>query len=172
MWYIKPFMDSSGRMVNAASIIKSLGSFADLAFDRRLIYCPARYGARISQAFTATESSVSVEVEELFRLDDVEVPKFPGDPSKDDTWCFTDGVGTMSTELARAIWKELQSRTRRGKRIRTWPRALQVRFMGSKGMLSIDHKLSGRAICLRVRKSLVNDITMCVDLKVAVHDQV
>ena len=99
---------------------------------------------------------MSIEVEELFNLDDVEKLKFPQDPSKG-TWCFTDGVGTMSTELARAIWKELQARTRRGKRIKTWPRALQVRFMGSKGMLSVDHKLSGRAICLRVRQMFVTE---------------
>lgn len=154
MWYIKPFYHQ-GKKITAATIIDSLGSFADLAFDQRLIYCPARYGARISQAFTATESSISVEVEELFNLDDVEVDKFTDDPAKG-TWCFTDGVGTMSSDLARAIGKELQARTRRGKKIKTYPRALQVRFMGSKGMLSVDHKLSGRAICLRVGISLLS----------------
>jgi hypothetical protein len=114
-----------------------------------LIYCPARYGARISQAFTATDSSVSVEAEEIFYLKDIEVAKFSADGTQKGTWCFTDGVGTISGELARAIWRELQAKTRRGKRIKTYPRALQVRFMGSKGMLSVDYKLSSRAICIR-----------------------
>lgn len=87
-----------------------------------------------------------MEAEEIFYLEDVEVAK---DDTRKGTWCFTDGVGTISRELARAIWRELQVKTRRGKRIKTYPRALQVRFMGSKGMLSVDYKLSGRAICLR-----------------------
>lgn len=113
-----------------------------------MIYCPAKYGARISQAFTATESSVAVEVEEIFYLEDVEVPKIVnGIPGG--TWTFTDGVGTMSRDLAREIWKEIKAKTLRGKKIKDYPRAIQVRFGGSKGMLSVDHTLSGRAICLR-----------------------
>ena len=137
------------RAIDAPTIIESLGSFANISYDQQLIYCPARYGARISQAFTATDSSISVEVEEIFTLDDVEVDRFTADGERKGKWCFTDGVGTISRELARAIWRELQANTRRGKRIKTYPRALQVRFMGSKGMLSVDYKLSGRAICLR-----------------------
>ena len=90
-----------------------------------------------------------MEAEEIFIIDDVEIPRFAADGTRKGTWCFTDGVGTISRELARAIWKELQARTRRGKRIKTYPRALQVRFMGSKGMLSVDYQLSGRAICIR-----------------------
>lgn len=113
-----------------------------------LIYCPARYGARISQAFTATESSVAVEVEEIFPLADVEVPKFVNGIRKG-TWSFTDGVGTMSKSLAQEIWREIKAKTRRGKRMKVYPRAIQVRFGGSKGMLSVDHTLLGRAICLR-----------------------
>lgn len=147
---MKRFLDKEGCCVDAPTIIRNIGSFANLSFDRKLIYCPARYGARLSQAFTATDSSISVEAEEIFSLDDVEVNKLDGSGNPlEGTWCFTDGVGTISRELAQGVWKELQKRTRRGKRIKTYPRALQVRFMGSKGMLSVDYKLSGRAICLR-----------------------
>ena len=149
MWFVKQFYVDEQR-IDAQSIISNLGSFTNLSFDSKLMYCPARYGARISQAFTATDSSISVEVEEIFELDDVEVEKVAEDGTlMGSKWCFTDGVGTMSKELARAIWKELQAKTRRGKRMKTYPRALQVRFMGSKGMLSVDYNLSGRAICLR-----------------------
>jgi hypothetical protein len=107
-----------------------------------------------------------VEADEIFTLDDVEAPKLDADGAPKGTWCFTDGVGTISRELAQAIWKELQAKTRRGKRIKTYPRALQVRFMGSKGMLSVDHKLSGRAIC--IRQSMIKfDAPNSLDVEIA-----
>ena len=137
VWFVKEFTLSDGSRVNAASIIRELGNFRR---DPGLIRCPARYGARISQAFTATDSSVTVEAEEIFPLDDVW--------DATGRWCFTDGVGTISPDLAREIWKVLASR-KRGSRWQTYPRALQVRFQGSKGMLSVDHTLSGRLICIR-----------------------
>ncbi|KAI0793415.1 RdRP-domain-containing protein [Abortiporus biennis] len=141
VWFVTEFATSDGSIVNAESIIASLGSFHDVLHDPNLINCPARYAARISQAFTATDASISVEVEEIFTEDDI----------KDSTgkWCFTDGVGTMSPELAKEVWRELRARRRRNRRVTTHPRALQIRFQGSKGMLSVDHTLSGRTLILR-----------------------
>ncbi|PCH33549.1 RdRP-domain-containing protein [Wolfiporia cocos MD-104 SS10] len=142
VWFVKPFTDpSTGRRVDASSIIQSLGSFQNLAFDRELIYCPARYAARISQAFTATDSSITVEAEEVSIIDDVYDAM--------GRHCFTDGVGTISPELAKEIWRELRAKRRRARRGRTYPRCLQIRFMGSKGMLSVDYRLRGREICIR-----------------------
>jgi RNA-dependent RNA polymerase len=139
VWFVAPFYDNQHGYVDAASIIKSLGSFENLDFDPELIFCPARYGARISQAFTTTDASVTVEAEEIFPLPDV----------KRNGWCFTDGVGTISSDMANAIFQELNASGRRKKRQKARPRAYQVRFQGSKGMLSVDHKLSGRVIFLR-----------------------
>jgi RNA-dependent RNA polymerase len=140
VWFVSEFFDSrEGRLIDAAKIIASLGSFDNLDFDPDLIYCPARYGARVSQAFTATDESISVEAEESFTINDI----------SNDKWCFTDGVGTMSLELAKDIWQKLQARRRRPKPTKTFPRAFQIRFMGSKGMLSVDYLAKGRAICLR-----------------------
>ena len=139
VWFVSPFRHESKGMVDAPSIIKGLGSFADLEFDPRLIYCPARYGARISQAFTATDASLSVEVDELFTKKDIER----------NSSCFTDGVGTMSRDMAKAVSKARGAARRRPGQKKPYAHALQVRFMGSKGMLSVDHKLSGRAVCLR-----------------------
>ncbi|KAI0936237.1 hypothetical protein AcV5_004426 [Taiwanofungus camphoratus] len=141
VWFVKPFMDPTHGLIDASTIIAGLGSFQDLAFDRKLIYCPARYAARISQAFTATDSSISVETEEVIYLDDIH--------DSDHRYCFTDGVGTVSPELAREIWNELRAKRRRARRIKTYPRSFQIRFMGSKGMLSVDYKLSGRAVGIR-----------------------
>lgn len=128
--------------MDAPTIIKGLGSFQNLSFDPRLAFCPARYAARLSQAFTATDASVSVsEVEEIIILPDIE--------SEGGKYCFTDGVGTISGRLAREIWTKLKATRKRARRMKAPPRAFQVRLMGSKGMLTVDYKLEGRTVCLR-----------------------
>ncbi|PIL32054.1 RNA-dependent RNA polymerase [Ganoderma sinense ZZ0214-1] len=148
VWFVKPFrhhwQDEQGHEhfadVDATTIIQSLGNF-HVSFDPELIRCPARYAARISQAFTATDASISVSVEQLKRKADIK--------DSTGTYCFTDGVGTISPELAKDIWRALRERGRRGRRDGTYPRAYQVRFQGSKGMLSVDYTLLGRSIAIR-----------------------
>ncbi|KAI0093951.1 RdRP-domain-containing protein [Irpex rosettiformis] len=146
VWFMKPFVIKSyDRKVTVTPdiIIRSIGVFNDVEYDPRLIYCPARYGARISQAFTATEAAVAIgDIEEIPILPDIL-----------DTHgrSFTDGVGTMSREFAQEAWKQLQAvsqRHARNKRIE-YPPAFQVRCRGSKGMLSVDYRLPGIQICLR-----------------------
>ncbi|KAF8807563.1 RNA-directed RNA polymerase 2 [Phlegmacium glaucopus] len=139
VWFVKPFKDKHRGFVDAETIINGLGDFKKL--DNRLIYCPARYAARLSQAFTATDA-VSVEVEEILPIGDIS--------TADNKFHFTDGVGTLSPQLAREIWTQLKSTKRRARSLKTYPSAYQIRFMGSKGMLSVDYRLSGNAtICLR-----------------------
>ena len=126
-------------VVCADTIISKLGLFAH---DQELMRCPARYGARIAQAFTTTEAAVEVEVEEVLTVDDI--------MDENGVRSFTDGVGLMSEELAQDIWKALQEKSVRHRRYgRHIPRAIQIRFQGYKGMLSVDPTLKGRAICLR-----------------------
>ncbi|KAI0669992.1 RdRP-domain-containing protein [Trametes maxima] len=145
VWFVKPFkhVDDMGyiHIVDAASIIASLGTFKGLPFDPNLTKCPARYAARISQAFTATDASITVDVGHVIY----------GNDMKDSTGkrAFTDGVGTISPQLAQEIWRALQEKKRRGRRDRSYPRAYQIRFQGSKGMLSVDYTLTGRSILLR-----------------------
>jgi hypothetical protein len=70
--------------------------------------------------------------------------------TSDGKYVFTDGVGTMSQDLARAIWGKLRSAKRKSGKSSDFPHAYQVRFRGSKGMLSIDHTLNGvHTIALR-----------------------
>ena len=140
VWSVKDFRDRGGNLVTAATIIESLGTFHDLEYDRQLIYCPARYGARIAQAFTTTDSSVSVPAEEIIIQDDIEVGGY----------CFTDGVGTMSPQIAKKIWRAFQKRgSRSSRRAFTYSRVIQIRLGGAKGMLSVDHKLKGDVVILR-----------------------
>ncbi|KXN89871.1 RNA-dependent RNA polymerase 1 [Leucoagaricus sp. SymC.cos] len=134
VWFVNAFNDPTHGYVDARRIIESLGTFHNLSYDPDLMRCPARYAARISQAFTATDAAV-VPVEEVLKLDDIR--------TADGKYVFTDGVGTMSEDLARAIWEKLrESKKKRGK-LSDFPHAYQVRYQGSKGMLSIDHTLNG-----------------------------
>lgn len=119
--------------MNANSIIASLGDFANLSYDPKLIYCPARYGARISLAFSATEASIDVGVDEIRFKEDITVE------SGGHKYNHTDGVGTMSPEVAKAI----------GGAVGRYSSVSQVRIQGAKGMLSTDYTLPGRAIALR-----------------------
>lgn len=139
--FVKPFKlhQSDKDYVTAASIVAAIGTFHDLNFDKNLIYCPARYAARISQAFTATDA-VKVNVEEVIHIDDI--------CTSDGKYQFTDGVGTISKELSREIWAQLKQ-TKRRRLPKEVPSAYQIRFMGSKGMISVDYTLEGSVICLR-----------------------
>ncbi|KZV62230.1 RdRP-domain-containing protein [Peniophora sp. CONT] len=138
VWFVRPFeyKDKRGESVrvDAATIIATLGRL-----DHATRYCPARYAARISQAFTATNQT-AVAVDAVTYGCDIY--------SSDDRYCFTDGAGSLSAELADRLWEEMQER--KGRRLRSdTPRAFQVRFQGSKGVLSVDHNLTGSAIVLR-----------------------
>ena len=130
VWFMRPFRSEDGTLVDPAHIIDSLGDF-DNAPDPKLIYCPGRYGARISQAFTSTDSGVSIQPEEIREVDDIEVDKVPGDPSSG-RWNFTDGVGTISPELARAIWDTIRAKRRNARRVKIYPKCFQIRFQGCK----------------------------------------
>ncbi|PIL32055.1 RNA-dependent RNA polymerase [Ganoderma sinense ZZ0214-1] len=145
VWFVKPFrhMDTlnSVHFVNATTIIQSLGRFDRLPFDPKLVYCPARYAARISQAFTATDAAISMDVGQINIGRDI--------ITADRKHIFTDGVGTISPSLAKAIWRSLQSKRRTGQKDKTYPRAFQIRLQGSKGVVSVDHNLSGNVITLR-----------------------
>lgn len=127
VWFMRPFKDKDGVPVDTAFIINSLGDFGN-ATDRNLVYCPARYGARISQAFTSTNSGVPIQPEEIRVVPDVEVFKTPGDFSSG-KYIFTDGVGTISTELSKEI--NIQSSRRSGESC-AFPTCFQIRFQGCK----------------------------------------
>ena len=126
--------------IDAQTIINGLGTFDALSFDERLIYCPARYAARLSQAFTATDA-VEIAVEEITFKQDIS--------THDGKYQFTDGVGTMSKEMAVEIWTQLKSTKRRRRINKSAPGSYQIRYGGAKGMLSVDHAQKGLAMCLR-----------------------
>jgi RNA-dependent RNA polymerase len=141
VWFVKTFkyiQSGITEVVSARSIIASLGTF-----DDKTRYCPARYAARLSQAFTATDAA-AVEVEEVLIDDDHDVIAENGVK-----YTFTDGVGQISLELAQEIWVRLRETRKRASRSKGQPRAFQIRFEGSKGILAVNYKLKGTTIALR-----------------------
>ena len=121
------------------------------------MYYPARYGARISQAFTATDA-VRVEIGDLIVLEDEDICTLDG------LYQFTDGVGSISRELSQRIWSQLR-KTRRQRPQKTAPSAYHIRFKGSKGMVCVDHTLHGSVI--RLRPSMIKFHAPTQDIEVA-----
>ena len=56
---------------------------------------------------------------------------------------FSDGVGTISDELLHRVWQVS------GRRRYLKPTILQIRFQGSKGVVSLDSRLDGQRLMLR-----------------------
>ncbi|KAI0033365.1 RNA-directed RNA polymerase 2 [Vararia minispora EC-137] len=139
-WFMKSFdLEERPRCfihISAQSIIASLG-----IFDDKTRRCPARYAARISQAVSATDQS-AVKVARLTDIPDIW--------TEDGVYCFTDGVGKISLELAEKIWAEQQAQRKRARKSREpHPRAFQIRLQGAKGMLAVDYRLQGSVIAIR-----------------------
>jgi RNA-dependent RNA polymerase len=103
--------------------------------------CPARYGARLAQAFSTTEESVKIEPEEMIKIPDI---------VSSSNSMFTDGVGLVSPEIAEEIWEiYTESRSKRSRRRLQTPSSYQIRLGGVKGMLCVDERLEGRVVCIR-----------------------
>lgn len=98
------------------------------------IRTPARYAARIGQAFS--ETPFYIPLDEL-NITVLEIPDVENQGR-----VFSDGVGTLSWEVVHRIWDVLPQK-------KAAPTAFQVRFRGSKGMLALDSTLSGAVVCIR-----------------------
>ncbi|KAG8697843.1 hypothetical protein FRC09_007614, partial [Ceratobasidium sp. 395] len=148
VWFVRPFdLPGKGRQ-DAETIIRALGDFSrDSQF-------PARMGARIAQAFSSTDLSISVTVDDLQIVPDIERNKS----------LFTDGVGTISPEVAKMMWRSLTKL--RKKRSYFLPAAYQVRLGGYKGMLAIDYRLGDESVVC-VRNSMNKFDSPSLDIEVA-----
>ena len=131
VWFVSPFHDPVEGDVNAESIRAQLGDFSSL------LRTPSKYAARIAQAFTSTDPSVKI------RCDQWE--------EQEDLGPHTDGVGTISQELADMIWEEHCRATGNLRENRLRPSAYQFRFLGYKGVVVVDNRLEG--IKMRLRES-------------------
>lgn len=133
---VSPFHHPEKGLVTAQTIREEVGIFDDI------INFPALYAARVSQAFSGTEDSVWLRSDQWNEMDDV----------KHHGRVFTDGVGTISPELAKQIWSTLCEHSHRTPSAPFDPVAFQIRFGGYKGMVSVDPRLSG--LTMRLRPSM------------------
>lgn len=96
VWFMCPFVHPTEGHVTAQKIRDSLGDFSGV------IKYPSKYAARIAQAFTATDPSIRITRDQWEEMPDL------GDAPYE----YTDGVGTISTELGDMIWNTFrQSQT-------------------------------------------------------------
>lgn len=91
VWFVRELQHHTKPYINAHVIRNGLGDFSGV------IRQPSKYAARIAQAFTATDPSVSIK-----RSHWEEVPDLGTEP-----YLFTDGVGTISPTLGDMIWDAL-----------------------------------------------------------------
>lgn len=135
IWFMSPFKNAGGQLINADFIVRSLGDFS------KVIHFPARYGARIAQAFSGTEPSVTIKANEL---------KIVKDKISPSGLSFTDGVGTASRDIFEKIWELYKkTRSRRNHLPMQPPSAFQIRMGGAKGVLCVDEELDGRVVHIR-----------------------
>ena len=139
VWFVTPFLDENEDFITADVIRSRLGNFD------KVIRCPARYGARMSQAFTSTSVSISITAEEVIQLPDI-LAIVNNKPI-----VFTDGIGTCSRGTMDQIAGALRESTggKKKRRRHAFFSAVQIRLAGNKGMIIVDHKLSGDTIFVR-----------------------
>jgi RNA-dependent RNA polymerase len=90
----------------------------------------SKFCARIGQCFSHTQETITIDDSEWEEMPDVER----------NGYCFTDGVGTISTDLMKRVEESL------GKYNLS---AIQIRFAGYKGVVSLDPTLHGSLLRLR-----------------------
>ncbi|KAL4942182.1 hypothetical protein BDV06DRAFT_212071 [Aspergillus oleicola] len=126
-WFAAPFVDENENLQTYFTIIKAIGTFANIT-------SPARCAARIGQAFSDTPFAVNLRENGItvINIPDVEFGNR----------VYSDGVGTISRDAVDVIHSNLPPR-------KGLPTCFQIRLGGAKGMLSLDPLLRGSIICLR-----------------------
>ncbi|GAA5902598.1 hypothetical protein JCM6882_009328 [Rhodosporidiobolus microsporus] len=128
-FFVTPFRrEEDDELVTPELIHREIGDFAGT--ETALI--PAKYSARIAQAFSSSKPSLELNAGQIYLVDDETSPSGS---------CFSDGVGVMSLELAHEVVHALRLKSR--------PSCFQFRMGGAKGMLQVDPSLAGKVVGLR-----------------------
>lgn len=112
-WFVADF-EHEGQQISAQSIRDGIGNL-------KVIKIPAKYAARMGQAFTSTAFSLDVDSAKIHLLPDV----------VRNTYTFSDGCGVISYDTLKRL-HEMDSRRRRNRRKNALPTVFQVRLGGAK----------------------------------------
>ncbi|KAF5192763.1 RNA-dependent RNA polymerase [Thalictrum thalictroides] len=136
------WMFASNDAVKADNIREWMGSFKEI---RNVSKCAARMG----QLFSSSHQTVTVPSHDVVNIPDIEVT------TDGITYCFSDGIGKISSRFAKQVAKMCG--------YDTTPSAFQIRYGGYKGVVAVDHK-SFRKLSLRpsMRKFDSNNIMLNV----------
>ncbi|GAA5874346.1 hypothetical protein JCM16303_005820 [Sporobolomyces ruberrimus] len=129
-FFVSPFV-KDGMLYTPEAIHRDIGNFTG---DQTALI-PAKYFARISQAFTSSRPSIILTPDQILHIPDLVAS---------DGSLFSDGVGTISPGLASQVIIALGLK---GTGVR--PNCFQVRIGGAKGMLQVDPTLKDQTIALR-----------------------
>ncbi|GER31869.1 RNA-dependent RNA polymerase [Striga asiatica] len=129
LWMFSP-SESDG--LDADAIRRWMGDF-------RTIKNVAKYAARLGQSFGSSTETLTVNVNEIDFIDDIERVK------DGKTYVFSDGIGKISADFARKVASKC------GFRNSTTPSAFQIRYGGYKGVVAVD---PGSSWKLSLRKSM------------------
>eukprot|EP01088_Endostelium_zonatum_P015771 TRINITY_DN3_c16_g1_i1.p1 TRINITY_DN3_c16_g1~~TRINITY_DN3_c16_g1_i1.p1 ORF type:complete len:1150 (+),score=229.80 TRINITY_DN3_c16_g1_i1:131-3580(+) len=101
--------------LSIAAIHKQMGDFSQEKI-------PAKYAARMGQCFSSTEVGMTLNKDNIIEVPDI--------PSREPFPPFSDGVGEISSKLAKSLCKKLK--------LKESPSAAQIRFAGYKGVVSLE----------------------------------
>lgn len=116
VWFMHPFEHPTRGYVTSQQIRDSLGDFSNV------ITAPSKYAARLAQAFTATDPSISITRDQWQEMEDMGPEIEEGKPE----YLFTDGVGTISPQLGDMIWEALCTAKEDLRRIQQKPYAVSL----------------------------------------------
>ncbi|KAK9900462.1 RdRP-domain-containing protein [Cystobasidium minutum MCA 4210] len=145
VWFMTPF-EHDGKTITAERIRISLGNFDHIK------NCPARYAARLSQAFSATHKGFQIDQSLVKRIAERER----------NGKCFSDGAGKISPMLAKEVQESIASKINKP---RNPASGLQIRIAGCKGMVFVDPRLTGRKLC--IRPSMIKFVGSSCEIEVA-----
>jgi RNA-dependent RNA polymerase len=112
------WMFASRTSLTAAGIREWMGDFSEI---RNV----SKYGARLGQSFSSSRETMHVGRHETEMIPDVEAKRLGI------TYCFSDGIGKISAELARKVASKCGCRG-------SVPSAFQIRYGGFKGVVVVD----------------------------------
>ncbi|GAA6051441.1 hypothetical protein NBRC10513_000396 [Rhodotorula toruloides] len=132
-FFMSPFRLDDETLITPTFIHRTIGDFT--GSETALI--PAKYMARIAQAFSSSKPSLTLRPDQMLSIEDITAP---------DGSCFSDGVGLISPSLANDVVEKLGIKL--GKEERP-PTCFQFRLGGAKGTLQVDPTLEGKVVALR-----------------------